>query len=67
MTAQKNTSYICRLVLAAHLRAAKRLGVDLKHVACVMGESDIVSKVRNSTSLLKTVRMANGKYQHVVC
>ena len=67
MTAQKNTSYICKLIEAAHLRAAKRLGVDLKHVAWVMGESDIVSKVRNSTSLLKTGRMASGKYQHVVC
>ena len=67
MTAQKNTNYICRLIVAAHLRAAKRLGVDLKHVAWVMTESDIVSKVRNSTGLLKTVRMANGKYQHVFC
>jgi hypothetical protein len=67
MTAHQKTDYICKLTSAAHLRAAKRLGIDLKHIAFVLTETDIVSKIRNSTSLLKTVRLASGKYQHVVC
>jgi len=67
MTAQQKVNYIHKLTFASHLRAAKRLGIDLKHIAWVVTGTDIVSKVRNSASSLKTTRLASGKYQHVVC
>ncbi len=53
-----------RLLFAAHLRAAKRLGLQFGNLGWVVTETAYLSKT--SGGVLETRRLAKGKYTHVV-
>ena len=53
-----------RLLFAAHLRAAKRLGLQFGNLGWVVTETAYLSKT--SGGVLETRRLAKGKYTHLV-
>lgn len=56
--------YHCELLRAAHLRAAKRLGVTIGNMGWVVDGGAYLSKT--SGGILQTLRLGHGRYEHKI-
>ena len=54
-----------KLISAAHKRAVNKFNLDIKHFEWIKSETIIVSKIRNTTKALTTIKLKTG-YHHIL-